>query len=274
MSGEAGRSILLVEDNEMNRDMLSRRLKRRGYDVAIAVDGQEALAAVKVSRPDLVLMDMSLPVLDGWEATRRLKADAMTRTLPVIALTAHAMEGDRAKALAAGADDFDTKPVDLPRLLGKIEALLATARGEASTIERLALAEHVAELTSFARAQCHAAGASNDECESVRLAVDEACTNIVQHGYPADVPGPIRLSVQADGAQVTIVISDDAPVFDPAGTPPPDRLSGWRERRVGGLGWHFVRSMMDEVHHEEGPEGGNVLTLIKRLGGSSTNAHD
>jgi two-component system cell cycle response regulator DivK len=116
--------ILIVEDNDMNRDMLSRRLARRGYEVVMAVDGAEGVAAAGEQRPDLILMDMSLPVLDGWEATRRLKAEAATRAIPVIGLTAHAMTGDRDKALAAGCDDYDTKPVELPRLLGKIEALL------------------------------------------------------------------------------------------------------------------------------------------------------
>jgi len=121
------RTILLVEDNELNRDMLSRRLARQGYRVVTAVDGGEALARALDSTPELILMDLSLPVIDGWEATRRLKADPATRKIPVIALTAHAMAGDREQALAAGCDDFDTKPVDLPRLLQKIEALLGTA---------------------------------------------------------------------------------------------------------------------------------------------------
>jgi CheY-like chemotaxis protein len=116
--------ILIVEDNEMNRDMLSRRLARRGYQIAIAVDGEEGIAAAKSGNPDLILMDMSLPVVDGWEATRRLKAEAPTRAIPVIGLTAHAMAGDREKVLAAGCDDYDTKPIELPRLLQKIEALL------------------------------------------------------------------------------------------------------------------------------------------------------
>jgi two-component system, cell cycle response regulator DivK len=116
--------ILLVEDNEMNRDMLSRRLARRGYEVVVAVDGEQGLAMADAEKPGLILMDMSLPAMDGWEATRRLKASAATRAIPVIALTAHAMAGDREKALAAGADDFDTKPVELDRLLGKIQALL------------------------------------------------------------------------------------------------------------------------------------------------------
>jgi CheY-like chemotaxis protein len=116
--------ILLVEDNEMNRDMLSRRLVKRGYDVVIAVEGEQGVALARTDSPDLVLMDMSLPVLDGWEATRRLKSDPATRQIPIIALTAHAMAGDREKAREAGCDDFDTKPVELPRLLSKIEGLL------------------------------------------------------------------------------------------------------------------------------------------------------
>jgi CheY-like chemotaxis protein len=116
--------ILLIEDNEMNRDMLSRRLVKRGYEVAIAVDGEQGLAMVHSEAPALVLMDMSLPGIDGWEVTRRLKAAPETRGIPVIGLTAHAMAGDREKALAAGCDDFDTKPVELTRLLEKIEALL------------------------------------------------------------------------------------------------------------------------------------------------------
>ncbi len=117
-------TILLVEDNEMNRDMLSRRLVKRGYEVIMAVDGEEGLQRVATSAPDLILMDMSLPVLDGWEATRRLKADPATSAIPIIALTAHAMSDDRQKAMEAGCDDYDTKPVDLTRLLQKIQDLL------------------------------------------------------------------------------------------------------------------------------------------------------
>jgi two-component system cell cycle response regulator DivK len=117
--------ILIVEDNEMNRDMLSRRLARRGYQIVMAVDGAEGVATAQTANPDLILMDMSLPVVDGWEATRRLKADAVTRAIPVIGLTAHAMAGDREKVIDAGCDDYDTKPVELARLLQKIEALLA-----------------------------------------------------------------------------------------------------------------------------------------------------
>jgi CheY-like chemotaxis protein len=116
--------ILIVEDNEMNRDMLSRRLARRGYVMVTAVDAEQGLAAAAAEKPDLILMDMGLPVMDGWEATQRLKSDAATQAIPVIGLTAHAMTGDRDKALAAGCDDYDTKPVELERLLQKIEALL------------------------------------------------------------------------------------------------------------------------------------------------------
>lgn len=122
--------ILLVEDNEMNRDMLSRRLERRGFSVTCAVDGQEALVQAAALRPDLILMDMSLPVMDGWEATRRLKSDESLRGIPVVALTAHAMASDEQQAREAGCDDFDTKPVELARLLDKIQRLIA--RGTAS----------------------------------------------------------------------------------------------------------------------------------------------
>ena len=117
--------VLLVEDNEMNRDMLSRRLKRQGFEVAVAVDGGEGISMAVDGLPDIILMDMSLPVVDGWEATRQLKADARTRSIPVIALTAHAMAGDRDKALEAGCDDYDTKPIELPRLLEKMRKLIA-----------------------------------------------------------------------------------------------------------------------------------------------------
>jgi two-component system cell cycle response regulator DivK len=116
--------ILLVEDNEMNRDMLSRRLERRGFQIVIAVDGAQGVALAQSENPDLILMDMSLPVMDGWEATRRIKGDEKLKTIPVIALTAHAMAGDRDRTIEAGCDDYDTKPIDLPRLLGKIDALL------------------------------------------------------------------------------------------------------------------------------------------------------
>jgi two-component system, cell cycle response regulator DivK len=116
--------VLLVEDNEMNRDMLTRRLTRKGFEVLQAVDGQQAIEMTSQMKPDLILMDMSLPVLDGWEATRRLKANADLQAIPVIGLTAHAMDGDREKCLQAGCDEYDTKPIDLPRLLEKMSTQL------------------------------------------------------------------------------------------------------------------------------------------------------
>jgi CheY-like chemotaxis protein len=122
--------ILLVEDNELNRDMLSRRLQKRGYEVVMAVDGEAGVAMAQTAAPGLILMDMSLPGIDGWEATRRIKSAAATRHIPIVALTAHALPGEREKALAAGCDEFDTKPIDLPRLLQKIEMLLG--RGPAA----------------------------------------------------------------------------------------------------------------------------------------------
>jgi two-component system cell cycle response regulator DivK len=121
--------LLLVEDNEMNRDMLSRRLQKKGYEVVLAVDGEEGVAKAQGEAPALILMDMSLPGIDGWEATRRIKADPTTKSIPVIALTAHALTSDREAALAAGCDDFDTKPVEITRLLAKIEKLLAKRLG-------------------------------------------------------------------------------------------------------------------------------------------------
>jgi CheY-like chemotaxis protein len=121
--------ILLVEDNQMNRDMLSRRLARKGYEVALAIDGQQGIEMARSETPDLILMDMSLPVVDGWEATRQLKRAPETQSIPVIALTAHAMAGDREKAVEAGCNDYDIKPIELPRLLEKIEALLSGKTG-------------------------------------------------------------------------------------------------------------------------------------------------
>jgi CheY-like chemotaxis protein len=119
--------ILLVEDNEMNRDMLSRRLQRRGYEIVIAVDGKQGVAMANSEHPDLILMDMSLPIMDGWEATKNIKANTSTKSIPIIALTAHAMSGDREQAMKAGCDDYDTKPIDLPRLLTKIEVFIAAS---------------------------------------------------------------------------------------------------------------------------------------------------
>jgi two-component system cell cycle response regulator DivK len=125
--GKMGK-VLLIEDNEMDRDMLSRRLIRRGFQVVFAMDGQQGVDLARSERPDIILMDTSLPVIDGWEATRRVKADDSTRGVPVIGLTAHVMPGDREKAIEAGCDDYDTKPVEFDRLIGKMERLLGTAK--------------------------------------------------------------------------------------------------------------------------------------------------
>ena len=124
IEGDVMPKVLLVEDNEMNRDMLSRRLVRRGYEVVFAVDGQQGIDMAASESPDIILMDLSLPVIDGWEATRRVKAQAATRNIPIIGLTAHAMSDDRDKAMNAGCDEYDTKPVELDRLIGKMERLL------------------------------------------------------------------------------------------------------------------------------------------------------
>ena len=123
------KKVLLVEDNEMNRDMLSRRLIRRGFEVVFAVNGKEGVDLARSEKPDIILMDMSLPVMDGWQATRCVKSDEATRSVPVIGLTAHAMSGDREKAIEAGCDDYDTKPVEINRLIGKMERLLGVAKG-------------------------------------------------------------------------------------------------------------------------------------------------
>jgi CheY-like chemotaxis protein len=122
-------TILLVEDNEMNQDMLKRRLERRGYAVVIAPDGEQGVRLGHDAKPDLILMDISLPVMDGWEATRRLKGDPATQAIPILALTAHALTSDREKCFEAGADDYDTKPIDFPRLLEKIGKLLGEGAG-------------------------------------------------------------------------------------------------------------------------------------------------
>lgn len=261
-------TILLVEDNEMNRDMLSRRLEKRGFRVVTAGDGAEAVACARTDVPDLVLMDMGLPVLDGWEATRQLRADPATRTVPVIGLSAHALPVDRERALAAGADDFDTKPVDFVQLVAKIEALLGRRPPDASaaTIERPARMEEMPALLGFLRTRLTAAGAGDPTWQALRLAVEEACTNVIAHGYRG-APGTVRLSVAVGGGLATVTVTDDAPPFDPAAVPPPDLDSPPETRRKGGLGWHLIRSVVDEVRHRSAEPRGNELTLVKRLEG-------
>lgn len=260
----AGATILLVEDNEVNREMLTRRLEKRGYRVVTAADGAEAVARARAAVPDLVLMDMGLPVLDGWEATRQLRADPVTRRVPVIGLSAHAMAADRDRALVAGADDFDTKPVDFAQLVAKIETLLARGRRAEHTIERPARLEEVPVLLDFLQARLAEAGAGDAAWQALRLAVDEACSNVIAHGYRG-AAGTIRLAVAVADERAVVTVTDEAPPFDPALVPPPDLDAPWAERRAGGLGWHLIRSVVDEVRHRPAGERGNVLTLVKRL---------
>jgi CheY-like chemotaxis protein len=270
--------LLLVEDNEMNRDMLTRRLQRKGYQVVVALDGAESIAKAGSESPDLILMDMSLPVIDGWEAARRLKAAAATRRIPVIALTAHAMAGDREKALAAGCDDFDTKPIDLQRLLGKIEHELARAAGASVATPKktekvedplaltcLALLQNLPALQALADKACNRAHAGEEDAYAVRLAVEEVFSNIVHHGYPPGQPGPVTLTFAIEPQCMRITILDEAPPFDPRRAATPDLAAGAEARAVGGLGWHLVFRLMDEVTHEVLGPRGNRLVLVKRL---------
>ena len=266
--------ILLVEDNALNRDMLSRRLVRRGYEVVMAMDGEEGVRRAHADAPDLILMDMSLPVLDGWEAARRIKGAPETRHVPIVALTAHAMAGDREQALAAGCDDFDTKPVELESLLAKIELLLAVgaaatpaqpaaAPARRLTIEQATLA-HLPSLRAFVAESC--AGAELRAVrEALQLAVDEACTNVIVHGYAGRDAGPLTLEIQREPAAVCATVTDRGTPFDPARAPPPDLASDWATRPVGGLGWHLVRQSVDELHYTSS-DGTNRLVLVKRTG--------
>jgi two-component system cell cycle response regulator DivK len=266
--------ILLVEDNTLNRDALMRFLVRRGHEMLIAVDGAEAVQMARERRPDLMLLDLSLPIMDGWEVTRRLRSDALTRSLPIIALSAHALRGDRESALEAGADDFESKPVDVPRLLAKIDALLpAPAAAEAgappapAVLTCRAKREHLPELVGFAVNAARAAGAGDEALHAVRLAVEEVCLNVMTHGYAGGgTGGPLRVAVERRDDALVVQISDEAPPFDPARVPRPRLDASVEERELGGLGWHLVRSVMDDVRHEPAHPVGNVVTLIKRLG--------
>lgn len=256
--------ILVVEDNALSRDMLSRRLAKKGYDVVLAEDGEEAVARAQSERPDLILMDLALPVLDGWEATRRIKAAPATSGIPIIGLSAHAMADDEKRARDVGCDDFDTKPVELPRLLGKIEALLggSVASGGAAFAAR---ADNLAEIRSFVEASCRRAGARAEDAFALKLAVDEACANIVEHGFAGRADGAIRIEWETDGQAITVTIQDRGRPFDPGALPETDTTSGWAERPVGGLGWHLIRRSVDDVDYRSDTKTGNRLTLVKRL---------
>jgi CheY-like chemotaxis protein len=275
--------ILLVEDNEMNREMLSRRLLRKGYEVMIAVDGLQGVAMAVTELPDLILMDMSLPGIDGWEATRRIKADPSTRAIPVIALTAHAMSDDRARALAAGCDEFDTKPVDLARLLGKMESLLPTPGSEptaptdtpapvAPTGTALTLPAVPASLPGFKTELehfCMQAGLSARVQEDLQVVLDEVCANVFKHAYPPGQAGPLRLELRLDPGQpapaFVLVFTDHGRPFNPLARSTPDLSLAWDERPIGGLGIHLVQTLSDRQSYRHSEADGNQLTLIKLL---------
>lgn len=242
---------------------MSRFLIRRGFELLIAVDGAEGVQLARERQPDLVLLDLSLPVMDGWEVIRRLRGDAQTRRLPIIALSAHALRGDRDSALAAGADAFEPKPVDVARLTALMDALLARGAG---TLTRPGSREYLRELVGFAVDGGRAAGASEAVLEDVRLAVEEVCLNVMTHGYGGGAAGPITVAVERQGDRLVVRISDTAPLFDPAKAPEPVLGADLAVRRPGGLGWHLVRRTMDEVRHEPRQPAGNEVSLIKHLG--------
>lgn len=279
-------TLLLVDDNELDRDMLSRRLRRRGFDVLEAVDGAEAVVLTRRERPDLVVLDTSLPVLDGLSATRQLKADSETRAIPVLILSAHALQHDRDQAMAAGCDDFDTKPVELPRLLAKIEALLATRvaeprrmdAAEDSAERELALTplslDRLAEIRAFLSRSLTELGCPGS-IDAFVLAVDEICANLVQHAEVGVFPGPTRVTVRRDGKNAIITVEDRGRPFDPADAPAPDLTSGWEDRPVGGLGWYLVKQVVDDLAYISTPVADGVLnrlTLTKRNVASSDDA--
>ena len=263
--------ILLVEDDPPNREVLTHLLERRGYEVVSAMDGAEGMQRARQVRPDLILLDLSLPIMDACEVTRRLRSDALTRALPVIALSAHGLRGDRETALAAGADEFEPKPVDVSRLTAKMDALLharpAAPLAPASPAEltRPATLEHLGELVAFAVAFAQAEGAGHEVQQAVRLAVEEVCLNVMTHGYTGGACGPVRVAVERRDDALVVRVADEAPLFDPALVPRPRLDVPLEERASGGLGWHLVRSMMDQVSHEPAGPVGNVVTLVKRL---------
>lgn len=270
----APRHLLLVDDNELDRDMLSRRLTRRGYVVAQSTDGADALERAQREPPDVILLDTSLPVLDGLTATRRLKADPATRTIPVIILTAHALAHDREQAMAAGCDDFDTKPVEIDRLLAKIEALLPTRppRDERELALTPLTLDRLSEIRTFLSRSLSELGCGA-AVDALVLAVDEVCANLVQHAEVGAFPGPTRVTVRREGLDAILTVEDRGRPFDPANAPTPELSASWEDRQVGGLGWFLVKQMVDELSYVSTPVADGVvnrLTLIKR----NVAAHD
>lgn len=262
--------ILLVEDNELNRDMLSRRLIRQGFEVVMAMDGLQGVEMACKEKPDLILMDMSLPGIDGWEATRQIKADASTKPMPVIALTAHAMNEDRAKALAAGCDDFDTKPVDLARLLSKIDRLIEARSAMSETI----LPAVTASLPVFQAALevvCAKYGLSSDLRADLLVVLDEVCSNVFKHAYPPDQPGVLRLRLRhlpgnaSEPAALEISFTDQGLPFNPLTQAMPNTMLSAVDRPLGGLGIHLIKQLTDNQSYSHSALGGNRLCLVKRL---------
>ncbi len=262
--------ILLVEDNELNRDMLSRRLIRKGFEVVMAVDGLQGVAMASQEKPDLILMDMSLPGIDGWEATRRIKADAATKAMPVIALTAHAMTEDRAKALAAGCDDFDTKPVDLPRLLNKIDQLLLSL-SIISDITLPAVSDSLPAFRAVLEATCAKYALSSELSADLQVVLDDVCSNVFKHAYPPDQPGILRLSLRylpsdaVKPAALEINFTDQGRPFNPLAHAVPDIMQPSEDRPLGGLGIHLMRQLTDVQSYSHSALDGNRLSLVKRL---------
>ena len=264
------KKVLLVDDNELDRDMLSRRLARRGFEVLQSANGDDAIAQARRENPDLILIETSLPGLDGLSATRQLKSDPDTRSIPVLIVTSRAMKHDREQAMAAGCDDFDTKPVELPRLLSKIDGLLTE---RVLALSPLSL-DRLAEIREFLSASLRDLGCASS-VDAFVLAVDEICANLVQHAEVGDYPGPTRVTVRRSGSDAIITVEDRGRPFDPADAPAPDLTSNWEDRRVGGLGWFLVKQMVDDLTYVSSvvPDGVvNRLTLIKRNVASSSDA--
>jgi anti-sigma regulatory factor (Ser/Thr protein kinase) len=227
-------------------------------------------------QPALVLMDMSLPVIDGWEATRRLRADPALAHLPVIALTAHAMSGDREKALAAGCDDFDTKPIEFDRLLDKIEAVLKRAPAAApdATADTLQLTTkadmaELPRLMALVETACERHAVPADTRNDLELMAEEACVNVIRHAYPPGEPGPLSLTVRLEQRQgqpsLVLTLEDQGRPFDPLAQPAPDLTANAQERQIGGLGIHLIRRFCDELHYERDPVRGNVFVMARHL---------
>ena len=256
------KKVLLVDDNELDRDMLSRRLARRGFEVLQSANGAHAVEQARREHPDIVLLETSLPGLDGLSATRQLKADPDTRTIPVVILTTRAMQHDREQAMASGCDDFDTKPVELTRLLSKIDTLLTE---RVLALSPLSL-NRLAEIREFLSQSLTDLGCASS-VDAFVLAVDEICANLVQHAEVGDYPGPTRVTVRRSGPDAIITVEDRGRPFDPVNAPPPDLTSDWEDRPVGGLGWFLVRQMVDDLTYVSSNVSDGVLnrlTLIKR----------